>query len=647
MERKNVNRRGFLAGSALGIAGLGLTGENLIGAAIKDKGTGKKEFQGKRPNVVVIVADDHRWDLMSCAGHKYIKTPNFDRLASEGMLFENAFACSGVCSPSRGSILTGQYAHQAATPRITWMNNTFRAQAEPFPVRLHNNGYHSAHFGKWHLGAGNLGMPGYDHWAGFEWLGAYFNTVMTVNGEDKKYEGFSDDIISGLAADYIKERAATGQPFCAFVGLKSPHLDFQYPPRHEHVFDGVNIPKPYSYNEDLVATGKVGMKDNILGVEDFIGGIKMFGDWDNYVKSYYRSTMAIDDAVGTVLAALDEVGVADDTIVIYTSDQGYTLGEHGLTEKHYSYEEPMRVPMIVRYPKAIKAGVRRKEMALTIDIAPTIFDLCGVDMPDDLAGESWRKLFEACKGRVSSWRDDFFFETVSPGAGIPGHVTVRTDRYKLITYPWLGRHLDELYDLDKDPREMKNVINEPGYKKIVKDMNKRLERLKKETDWSKVDDLPVESMYVLGPVPNDKLDKVREQVVMEPFFDVGRNEYEVGDVKLKWQKIESSNKQGGYDFSGVVDQKPGHTMFAVIGIEKLKRKDPYLWTSISPVIKMKGYVNGRKYHDTPGGPGAVPSLMSVYNPPLLAKKNIFILEFDVRKELNISFLAPVGSVSLY
>ncbi len=424
-----------------------------------------------RPNVVVIVSDDHRADLMGCMGHPIIKTPNMDRLASEGLLFENAFATSGVCSPSRGSILTGKYSHQAGTPRIVWTNNTFRAQERPFPTRLHDAGYHAAHIGKWHLGQGNLGMPGYDHWEGFEWLGAYFDTELIINGEAKTFKGFSDDIISQRAAEYIQARAKTKEPFCVFVGLKAPHLNFSYPPRLEHAFDGIDIPKPASFDEDYDKSGRMPFLKNAIDIKTFVGGMPMFDNsWEKYVKSYYRSAQSIDDAVGTILKAIDNAGIVDNTIVIYTSDQGYTLGEHGLCEKHFAHEEAMRVPMLIRYPKRINPGTRREEMALNIDIAPTVLDLCGASIPKDMVGRSWAPLLDAGDKPVGTWRENFLFELASEGDQIPGQIAVRTDHHKLITYPWISKPWKELYDLDKDPQEMRNIADDPAYTGVLADM---------------------------------------------------------------------------------------------------------------------------------------------------------------------------------
>ena len=640
-----LNRRSFLRSAAVSASSLILGRNALAENKTTPSKTARANTALSRPNIVVIVSDDHRADLLSCMGNPYYKTPHLDRLAGEGVLFENAFATSGVCSPSRGSILTGKYAHQAGTQQIVWMNNCFRASQTPFPARLHNAGYHAAHFGKWHLGRGDLGMPGYDHWEGFEWLGEYFDTQITVNGQVQQFKGFADDILAERAGKYIKERSETGQPFCAFVGLKSPHLNFGYPPRLEHALDDVDVPKPDSYDEDYEKSGRLDYLKRVIDVKTFAGGLPMFDNsWEKYVKSYFRSSMAIDEAVGHILDSIDEAGIAENTIVLYTSDQGYTLGEHGLTEKHFCHEEALRVPMIIRYPKQIKPGARRSEMVLNIDIAPTVLDLCGEAIPDDMSGASWTPLLNAENKPVKSWREDFLFELASQGNVIPGQVMVRTDRYKLITYPWIDKPWRELYDLKKDPREMKSVINDPAYQNVLADMEKRLQRLKRETNWTPVEVSTLDQCWIIGPFPDNQLNQVREQIVSQPYFDVSRNKIVTAGKIGQWQK--HIGKNGAHDFTQLPGNQPGHTLFLAIPIERLNENSPYVQINLQPVMPMKGYVNGRKYHDVPGGPGPVNSLRSVFIPPLLAKDNLLILEFPCQNKLSINIWAAKGSLRL-
>ncbi|RKX44912.1 MAG: hypothetical protein DRP64_05615 [Verrucomicrobia bacterium] len=198
--------------------------------------------RGGPPNIVFLITDDERWDMMGCSGNKYLKTPNRDRLASEGMRFENAFVTSAVCSPSRGSFLTGKHVHQCGTQPIIHMNYTFHRSERPFPAQLHDVGYYTAHFGKWHLGEGDKKKPGYDHWVGYYALTSFFDPLLTTNdGQPERYKGFSDFVIADLAAEHIREVAKNDQPFCVYVAFGAPHYDFSYPEHLEHVLDDVTI----------------------------------------------------------------------------------------------------------------------------------------------------------------------------------------------------------------------------------------------------------------------------------------------------------------------------------------------------------------------------------------------------------------------
>lgn len=645
-----LDRRDLLKAGALAAAGLlgPWPAPQARGQAPQAAGAGaSKSCPTQRPNVVVICSDDHRADLMSCRGHPHIPTPHLDRLANEGAVFENAFATTGVCSPSRGGILTGKYAFQCGAPYIIWDNNTFRATQTPFPSHLHTAGYHAAHIGKWHLGQGDRAMPGYDHWAGFAWLGEYFNTRITINGEMQQFAGFSDDILSEMAAKHIAERSQHQQPFCLFVGLKAPHLDFQYPPRHEHAFDDQEIPKPASFDEDYAVSGRLPALKNTLDVKTFHGGIPKFGSWENYVKSYYRSALAIDDAVGRILDALDKCALARDTLVLYTSDQGYTLGEHGLTEKHFCHEEALRVPLLVRYPRHIKPGQRRREMVLNIDIAPTILDVCTAGVPDAMTGRSAWPLLKNDKP-VNEWRDEFLFETISFGDDIPGQVAVRTERYKLITYPWLSRPFVELYDLERDPRETRNVANEPAYTAARAALEKRLARLKRENGWALVEKISADTCWVLDVVPPNERNAVRGAVLREPFFDPRRNEVRVGERVYRWHRSAQTGSgiAGRHEFAAILEKKDDHTAFVAIVLERLVDYDPFVLVTFNPIVPMRGYVNGRLYNHSPGAHQPPELLKSIFNPPLLTRQNVFVLEFPVQSSLQVHLHMPRGTVRL-
>ncbi len=643
------SRRDFLAGG-LTLGAYAAVGSVLPGvlAADEQRTTGPKAGSddktssfpgGKRPNVVFVISDDHRWDLMGCAGNPYLNTPNFDRLAQEGCLFENAFAVAGVCSPSRAAFLTGKYSHQCGAPGIFWKNTSFLRNETPFPARLHAAGYHSAHFGKWHLGEGHLPKPGYDHWAGFEWLGDFFDTRVWINGRMRQFKGYSDDVLARLAAEHIRQRAHTGQPFCVYLGLKAPHLPFSYPPRHEHALDGVDIPKPASYDEDYDKTGKAPcMKTNRIRIETFKGGLPLFDNsWEKYVKSYYRAVMAIDDALGVVMKAIDEAGIADHTILVYTSDQGYTLGEHGMTGKHYAYEQAMRIPMLVRCPGLTRPGSRRRELVLNIDVAPTLLDLCGERIPEDMAGRSWKPILQAEARPVENWREDFMFEFWSNVPDLPAQLAVRTSRCKLITYQYL--EFRELYDLEKDPHETRNVIGRPEYAEVLADMERRLERLKRETGWTRRERQPITSCYILGPVHETEEARVAQSVLREP-FDAGRR-LKVNGKTFAWKRVTASD--GGFRIAEAVGKGKGCIAFIAIPLVRLTKWDPHVILNHAPKRPMKAYVSGEQIWELRSG------LRGRHcNPPLSAKETVVVLRTPTAGpgKVAMSINAPAGSVRL-
>ncbi len=315
--------------------------------------------------------------------------------------------------------------------------NSFLHDQQTFMTMLHNHGYYTGYIGKWHLGKGHEPKPGYDYWVGSKWLGTYFEPESTMNGETKRFSGFTDDVIADLAADFVREHSQEEQPFCLYVGLKAPHLPYSFPERLTNTYDGVSIPKPASYDEDIdyEEAGKPGLVNSTIRLKHFKAGLPMFqNSWDQYIKSYYRSALSINDSVKTILDAVDNAGISDDTIVIYTSDQGYHNGEHGLTEKHYAYEDVMRIPLLMRYPRLIEKGVRNQELVNTLDIAPTLLDVCGCPISEELPGKSWQPLFTGSPDGEKPFRQDTFFSFVHhPSNKIQGCVAVRTERHKLIS----------------------------------------------------------------------------------------------------------------------------------------------------------------------------------------------------------------------
>ncbi len=621
----DFNRRDFLkAAGCSAVLGLFGCSQNM----------GRIGGMRKRPNIVLVISDDQRQDMLSCMGNKYTKTPNFDRMAKEGMVFENAFCTSGVCSPSRASFLTGKHPHQAGSPGILWTNNTFLNNEKTVAWYLQKAGYATGHVGKWHLGKGDHPKPGYDYWAGFKFLGNTHDPVITINGKPEKFNGFCDDVLSEIAADYIKDASGGEKPFFLFVGLKSPHLPFAYPQRYNDFLENTEIPRPESYNEDYDESGKPEfMKNNLIRLDDFKGGgIPYFGSWDKYIKSYYRSSQALDDAMGNILKALDEAGCAENTLVIYSSDQGYTLGEHGNTEKHYAYEEVIRLPMLLRWPEIIRPGTSRKEMVLNIDVMPTLLDIAGVEIPEEVAGKSWSGLL--ISEHKKHFRDDFLFKQESPGSAIPGQIAVRTERYKLITYQSFPD--EELYDLERNPQETHNLVNDPSYASVLVDMRQRLDRLKRETNLRPYVDHPLESIRIMKCPADESCQEVGMYISNLTNF---HQELNCQDISYRWEKLDAY--QPG-KFRLPADYKNADPVLLGYYIEVLDQKDPYT-TLKGPGMESVGYCNGTRIWDTEI------KVLNPFNPPLKPGRNIILLKSNPTQngEFVLEIYAPQQSVKIY
>jgi len=447
-----------------------------------------------RPNIVFILVDDLRWDELGIAGHPFIKTPNIDRIGKEGAMFRNAFMTTPLCSPSRASFLTGQYAH---THGIT--DNVDRSAAShrlvTFPLLLHQSGYETAFIGKWHMGNDDSPRPGFDRWVSFKGQGTYLNPDINEDGKAVKPTGYITDILSGYAVEFIRRRH--DKPFLVYLAHKAIHPEvaqnndgsvnlseserFIPAERHKSLYAGKAIPR--RPNAMRAPEGKPALQRRIgdlapLGANTATRNESILGR--------QRSLMAIEDGVGEIFRALKDTGQLDNTIIVFTSDNGYFYGEHGLSvERRLAYEESIRMPLLARYPKLIKPGAVRDEFALNIDLAPTLLELAGAPAPSSMQGRSLTPLL---KGQKTAWRDSFLIEYYSdkvfPRVLKMGYQAARTGRWKYIRYLEL-EGMDELYDLKTDPYEMKNLINQPGAAKAREEMKTELERLLKETGAGK------------------------------------------------------------------------------------------------------------------------------------------------------------------
>jgi N-acetylglucosamine-6-sulfatase len=452
-----------------------------------------------RPNIVFILIDDLRWDELGITGHPFIKTPNIDRIGREGVLFRNAFMTTPLCSPSRASFLTGQYAH---THGIT--DNVDRSAAShqlvTFPRLLHQSGYETAFIGKWHMGNDDTPRPGFDRWVSFKGQGTYLNPDINDDGKSVESSGYITDILNDYAVEFITR--PHDKPFLVYLAHKAMHPEvtqnadgsvnladserFIPAERHKSLYAGKAIPRRPSYGRTL--GGKPALQRRI-------GNLPPLGrataTRDEAILGRQRSLMAIEDGVGEILKALKDTGQLDNTVIVFTSDNGYFYGEHGLSvERRLAYEESIRMPLLVRYPKAIKAGTMRSELALNIDLAPTLLELAGVAVPGTMQGRSLVPLLE---GKRPAWRNSFLIEYYSdkvfPRVLQMGYKAVRNWRWKYIHYLEL-EGMNELYDLKSDPYEMKNLIDQPGAARALDKMKREMERLLKETSASQKAGLP-------------------------------------------------------------------------------------------------------------------------------------------------------------
>jgi arylsulfatase A-like enzyme len=469
---------------------------------------GQPDESGKtRPNILFIMTDDHAAGAMSCYGSRINKTPNLDRIAKEGMRFENCFCTNGICAPSRAVILTGKYSHING---VTDNDLKFDGTQQTFPKLLQKAGYQTALVGKWHL---KSDPTGFDYWNILPGQGVYYNPTMIEMGKRRQYTGYVTDIITDHALSWLKSRQAD-KPFCLMYQHKAPHREWEPGPKYLTMYDDVTIPEPDSLFDDYSGRGRAA-KEQDMTIEKTLNerDLKLVAPgnltpeqkqlWDaayepkneafrkanlqgkelvrwkyqRYIKDYLRCVASVDENVGRVLDYLDKAGLAENTIVVYTSDQGFYLGDHGWFDKRFMYEESLRMPLLVRYPKVVNPGLVNSEIVVNLDFGPTFVDLAGVAIPDDMQGRSLRPLLQG--KTASDWRSAMYYHYYEYPAvhSVKRHYGVRTRRYKLIRF---YNDIDqwELYDLEKDPHEMKNVAEDSAYADTVKELKAELKRLR-------------------------------------------------------------------------------------------------------------------------------------------------------------------------
>jgi len=462
-----------LAGSVLSALN-GCTGNSVNSPAVKS-----------RPNIIFIMTDDHASHAMSCYGSRINKTPNLDRIAKDGMLFENCFCTNSICAPSRAVILTGKYSHLNGV-----LDNRLRFDGSQltFPKLLQQAGYETAMIGKWHL---KTDPTGFDYWNILPGQGHYYNPHFIEMGQKKQFKGYCTDIITDFALDWLKGRKSE-KPFLLMYHHKAPHRGWSPDPKYNTLYDDIEIPEPETFNDDY-STRSDAARQQEMTIEHHLtkGDVKsefpegLSGQalkkwkYQRYIKDYLRCIKSVDDNVGRLLDYLDEAGLTENTIVVYTSDQGFYLGDHGWFDKRFMYEESLRMPLLVRYPKEIRAGSKNNDIVLNLDFGATFLDFAGVAKPAEMQGESFRKILKDGKDR--KWRKSMYYHYYEYPAVhmVKRHYGVRTQRYKLIHF---YNDIDawELYDLKKDPHELNNVYDNPAYAKTVKKLKAELKRLQKK-----------------------------------------------------------------------------------------------------------------------------------------------------------------------
>jgi arylsulfatase A-like enzyme len=477
------------------------------------------EKDKKRPNIVFIMSDDHAFQAISAYSDKLIQTPNIDQIANDGVIYNKAFVTNSICAPSRAVILTGKYSHLNG---VRGNSESFDGSQQTLPKILQANGYQTAIVGKWHL---KSHPTGFDYWNVLPGQGDYYNPDFIKEGKDTVYKGYVTEIITKLSTDWLRKRKKD-QPFFLMMHHKAPHRSWMPALKNMGLFDDKDFPLPGNFYDnyegrEALKTQKLTVKDHMDIRMDFkvpcnecdTGAVNFWApgeywrrldrlnpeerkSWEEsykkeeieylkvkddevqydqwkfrrYMEDYLRCIASVDESVGEVLQFLKENGLDENTIVIYTSDQGFYLGEHGLFDKRFMYEEALRTPLMIKYPNEIEKGSSSDLLVQNLDIAPTILDFAQVEKPVDMQGKSLR---DTWKSNSPQWRDAIYYHFYEKGWGVPMHYGIRTDRHKLIHYYGEVDYW-ELYDLKEDPTEMNNLIDKPEFSETLKNMKIKL-----------------------------------------------------------------------------------------------------------------------------------------------------------------------------
>jgi arylsulfatase A-like enzyme len=479
---------------------------------------GAQGAEPKRPNIVFIFSDDHAYQAISAYGSKVNQTPNIDRLAREGMRFDRCLVPNSICGPSRATVLTGKYSH-----RNGFYNNSncrFDGSQVTFPKLLQKAGYQTAMIGKWHL---VTDPTGFDYWEILPGLGRYYNPPMIRNGKRVEHEGYVTDIIVDQTLDWLKKRDPS-RPFLVMCQHRAPHREWEPSLKHLKMFDGVKFPEPDTLFDDYAGRGQAEKTQDMTIAKTMTArDLKLTPPpaltaeqrkvWDayyeplnaafrkadpqgkdlvrwkyqRYLHDYLGCVASLDDNIGRVLDYLKAEGLEKDTLVVYSSDQGFYLGEHGWFDKRWIFEESLRTPLLVRWPGVVKPGSVNKDIVSNLDFAETFLQAAGVEVPGEMQG---RSLVPLLKGETpGDWRKSFYYHYYEyPGVhNVRRHYGVVTDRYKLVHFYEPDMNYWELFDRQTDPQELRSVFGQKEYAQIQKELEKELAGLRMELKVPAVD----------------------------------------------------------------------------------------------------------------------------------------------------------------
>lgn len=457
--------------------------------------------ESNQPNVVFVLVDDLRWDALGCMDHPFLQTPNIDRIAKEGALFKNAFTTISICSPSRAGFLTGTY------PQVNGVKRNESTDPDPSVPNMgqlfQQAGYDTAFIGKWHMKRGAQPRPGFDYWLSFDGQGVYTDPELNENGREFQEKGYMTDILTDYAVDWMKKDRQ--KPFLLYLSHKAVHMHFTPAERHKNLYADAQMPEP-AYWQDTLA-GKPewqraawvwgnSRKDWTANNNRPVPNMLPPGPWKTHPTGmrlkYYQTLSAVDDSVATVFQTLEKLGKLDNTIIIFSSDNGFMVPDEKRirSDKRVACDQSIRIPFLMRYPPSVKPGTTVDKMVLNIDLLPTLLDFAESSIPSQIQGRSFKPLLT---GEPVEWRKAFLYQYFMEDwvPGIPGVQCVRTEKWKYMAYPDIKAHtelyktlddMDELYDLQKDPGELHNLAENPEYKSQLQTMQLELKKLLIETE---------------------------------------------------------------------------------------------------------------------------------------------------------------------